>query len=144
MYLTQDKEALYNSRDTIFKLGWLYSSIIDAFLFRLSPKEDNVFHLSSDLTIRASMKRSNADFLRKKADHLKDCRVILAPANVTGDHFVIIAVFPGGNEISYYDPLQGPLSGKCLALLTQMVSEMKAALPSDTIENQSGARFNSD
>ncbi|KAK3931136.1 Zinc finger protein 875 [Frankliniella fusca] len=123
LHLPLHEIKMYEKRDPIFRVGWLYSSIIDAFMFKLS--ENDVFCLSCDFAERASRGTSNADILTKKIDVIKNKRVILLPGNLTGDHWIILAIMLKENEIRYYDPIQCPISLKTLSLLKQTVSDLK-------------------
>lgn len=123
LHLPPPEIEVYKQRDPIFKSGWLYSSIIDAFMFKLS--QNDVFSLPSELAIRASRKTSNAGFLRRKIDELNKKTILLLPGNITGDHWIIISIMLKDMEIRYYDPLQYPISQKTLFLLQQTVSDCK-------------------
>ncbi|XP_052130176.1 uncharacterized protein LOC113209508 [Frankliniella occidentalis] len=129
LYLEPEEEKVYKRRDSIFHCGWLYSSIIDAFIFKLCLKFPAAFHVGSDLASRA-LKTSNASYFQRRVDEIQNKSILFLPANLSGNHWFILAIFIQEKEIQYYDPLQGPLSGDCLKLLIQTVSDLKVVFPS--------------
>jgi len=80
----------------------------------------------SHLILRASRNISNVGILTRKIDEIKNKRVILLPGNLTGDHWIILAIMLKENEIRFYDPLQYAICPKTLSLLKQTVSDCKA------------------
>jgi hypothetical protein len=128
--LSEEEENKFRSRDPAFKVGWLYTTIIDSYLYKLSTSHKHVLYLSCDFATRASLGRSNADIIMKKINRAgSNIAMILLPANLTGDHWVILVVLLQNQEICYYDPLHLPISQRCIMLLKQTVSDMKNIFP---------------
>ncbi|XP_026290701.1 uncharacterized protein LOC113215308 [Frankliniella occidentalis] len=114
--------------DPAFTCGWLYSSVINAYLNSLEDQYPLCLALSSDLAIRASRGQSNLRVLQKSfADSQKD--VVLLPCNLSGYHWCIIAVHLTTPKILYYDPLQGELSQPTQTLLFQLSKDLNSLLP---------------
>ncbi|KAJ1526462.1 hypothetical protein ONE63_009595 [Megalurothrips usitatus] len=121
-----DEKMKCMKRDPAFHPGWLYSSIINAYLDCLEEQYPSVLSVSSDLAWRASRGRSNSSYLVKKLeDTQKD--VILLPANLSGSHWFIIAVRLdlAPTQLWCYDPLQGKLSNAMEILLFQLCEDLK-------------------
>lgn len=95
---------------------------------------DHVLYLSCNFALRASLGRSNATIiLRKLNASCGNVSIILLPANLSGDHWIILVVLIEKKEICYYDPQSGPISQKCISLLKQTVSDMKEIFPKSSI-----------
>ncbi|KAK3924023.1 Ubiquitin-like-specific protease 1 [Frankliniella fusca] len=123
-----DQEVnLYKKCDPIFKVGWLSSSIINAFFFKLSMNYQDVFLMSSDLAIRACNRISSVTCLQR---HLtSQMRVIFLPANINDVHWILTTIALKGGKLIYYDPLQTFVSAKGFMLLSQLESDLEALFP---------------
>ncbi|XP_052126459.1 uncharacterized protein LOC113211795 [Frankliniella occidentalis] len=133
MKLSEEEKKLCTKSDPAFHTGWLSSSIINTYLDKLQEMYPACLSLSSDLAVRAVYYgMSNQNILKKKLAGQK-VEVILLPANLTGAHWCIVAVFLRGlkPEIWYYDPLQGDLQGDAATkkLLFQLHSDLKSIFP---------------
>ena len=138
MKLSEEEKTLCTQADPAFHTGWLSSSIINAYLDKLQEMYPTCLCLSSDLAVRAGCYgMSNQNILKKTFDQNQQVEVVLLPANLTGAHWCIVAVFLSGlkPEIWYYDPMQGNLNPATKKLLLQLHSDLKSIFPSSSDEN---------
>ncbi|KAJ1528131.1 hypothetical protein ONE63_008045 [Megalurothrips usitatus] len=129
LHLLDGEEEMLKKRDPIFRCGWLYDTIINAFMSRLSEKYENVFTLSSDHVNLAQRGISNVDYLSSYKEILQNKEMVLCPVNFT-DHWCILLICIKEKEIRYYNPLQAPLGKTVVSVLTQMVRDLRTVFPS--------------
>ena len=101
--LSDDEETWFRNMDAIFQRGWLYSSIINAFLCQLSDENGKTFFMNSELALRAARQVSNVGYLKRRMESLSAVETILLPANVSNDHWLILAISITKGQIYFYD-----------------------------------------
>ncbi|KAK3912968.1 Sentrin-specific protease [Frankliniella fusca] len=130
-HLTDEETQICKKLDLAFNVGWLYSSVINAYLDFLGEKYPSTVHsLSSDLALRASRGFSNFQILQKIFGSApKD--VALLPLNLSGNHWCIIAIHfdlvPA--QVWYYDPLQASVNSSTENVLFQLCADLKQMFP---------------
>jgi len=106
-----------------FTSAWLSEGIIDAYLYHLCAGKDNIlsfpccvlnlFHTNGNTS--PTVQR----FLRKCV--MTSPETILAPANITGNHWVLLVIKPKVQEIHLYDPLNRKCSQIYLNFIPKLV-----------------------
>lgn len=93
--------------DQSFKQRLLYDEIIDSFYWKLSKETPGVLVCSTVVTAALARRRQNA--LRLNGlwtdDTLENAKVILAPWNPSGNHWVLVTIFLPSFTAVYLDPL---------------------------------------
>ena len=91
------------NHDEHFVTGWVYDSVIDAFLLQLSKTQPHV--LFADTCIALTLITGRPCNRLWENEDLREKTLVLFPANLTGNHWVLFAVETATQTILYLNPL---------------------------------------
>ncbi|KAK3931038.1 Chromatin remodeling protein SHL [Frankliniella fusca] len=126
LMLPEDQEMFCVQRDPTFKVGFLSAPIMNSFLYKLSQCHEFIW-ISSEFAGSC-----NVDRLKAKVTNAGTSNVIILPVKTLEKSWCVVSVAIQQKEVSFYDPLQMPLSLNNVSILTQLVSDLKVLFPSVT------------
>ena len=114
--------SFLKSKDSIFATGWVYDSVIDAFLLHLSEAQPHVLFTDTCIPLLL-MSDSACDRLWSNHD-LSKKSMLLFPANLSGNHWFLVVVEIKTRKISYLNPSgqdPGPSESRLMWLIINLI-----------------------
>jgi Ulp1 family protease len=125
-FISDEEENLLKSYSKVFKRGWLYDSIIDAFLLKILFGHNNYMSISSLLSLSVLQSKP---FTKRVSDIIMSKELLFIPFN-NNSHWVLIVADLKDHYFEFYDPLKLPVTTSYNLVIRKWCMTLKDILKS--------------